>query len=285
MTSGSGLLTFADIQPGIQEGRLDLDLIFSDKSNRRRFERKWSEFYASDSRHSDIFLREGNDILVFLTESLIPLKSDGRPSVLMLLGNPATHSVFSGMCFSFEGANREHRFWVALRESGFLEFYSDSSHPWLTRDEQNRIRKKELFSLEYHSPFRIGIAVYFSIPSAASSSPWSGVGGLQRLFGRKALCAIAAEEQRRIESIIRVFIRSGGGVVAYQRDAYEGIRAPDAPSYQLDLAKRGELHGKYKFNSRIHLLGSPPTRILHTREARDVLVQFKTRIIEGLDQE
>ena len=34
---------------------------------------------------------------------LIPAKTDKRPPLLLVLGNPATHSVESGMFFSFEG--------------------------------------------------------------------------------------------------------------------------------------------------------------------------------------
>ncbi len=113
------MLTFRDIELGIQECRLNLDLLYPDKSSRGRFERKWGEFFTSDPTHPEVFRREEDGILVFRTESLIPLKSSGRPSVLLLLGNPASHSVHSGMFFSYEGKNREHRFWIALRETGF----------------------------------------------------------------------------------------------------------------------------------------------------------------------
>ena len=284
MTPKHKLLAFADVDVGIQEGRLDLSLLYPDTRSRARFEKMWPEFFASDSTHPNIFMREGDDILVFRTESLIPFKSDGRPSVLMLFGNPASHSVFSGMYFSFEGAHHEHRFWIALRETGFLEFRSDAPRFQLSWDERSRIRKKEFCNLEYQSPFRIGLAVYFSIPSAASRPLWSGVGGLQRLFGRKALRSIATAEQQRIESIIVNFICRGGGVITFHRDAYEGVRAPDARPYNIDLAKRGELYGKCKYKSKIDLLGAPPTRFLHSCTSREVLIQFKTHILESLER-
>lgn len=272
------LLTFKDVEPGIQECRLNLSLLYPDRSDRDQFERKWVEFFTSDHTHAAIFKREGDDILIFYTESLIPTKLDDRPSILFLLGNPASHSVFSGMCFSYEGDNREHRFWIALRKTGFLEFHSDSFASQLSWDERNRLKKQEFYELKYRSPFRVGIAVYFSVPSTASTAPWTGVSGIQRLFGQRALCAIAVEEQRRIEGIIRNFIKVEGSVIAFQRDAYEGVRAPDAPAYSLDLALRGELYGSCKYNTKIRLIGAPPTRYLHSGKARNVLTQFKKKL-------
>lgn len=277
------MLTFSDLGRGIQEGRLNLDLLYSEKSDRDRFERKWLEFSASDRSNSSIFRRE-DDVLIFRTESLIPLKEDDRPPILMLLGNPASHSVISGFCFAFEGTNREHRFWIALRKAGLLEFDSDSLESQLPWEERNHIRKQELYNLEYHSPFRVGIAVYFSIPSAASGPPWSGVGGLRRLFGRKALCSIEGEEQCRIGNTVRDFMATGGGVMAFQRDAYEGIRADGAPTYSLVFAKEGKLYGKCKYASDVYLMGAPPTRYLHSGKSQDILAQLKDRLVDDLNR-
>lgn len=263
---------------------MNLNLLYPDESSRGQFERRWGEFYASDGTHPELFWREDEGTLVFLTESLIPLKSDGRPSLLLLLGNPASHSVHSGMFFSYEGNHREHRFWVALRETGYLQFPSDaflSYRPW---QERSLVRKREFYNLEYRSPFRVGLAVYFSLPSPASGSSWSGVIGLKRLLGQKALSAIADEEERRVGSIIRDFVASDGAVIAFQRDAYEGVRAPNAPTYFIDLARRGELYGSCKHKPDVCLMGVPPTRYLHSNQVRDILVRFRVQLLEGLSR-
>ena len=283
MNPKNKLLSFEYFDVGIQKGILDLNLLYSDAHDRTSFEKKWPEFFASDSTHLDIFKREEDDLIVYRTESLIPIQTDGRPPVLMLFGNPASRSVYSGMFFSFEGAHKEHRFWIALRNTGFLEFRSNASGLQLRWDERNRIRKEEFINLEYQSPFRIGLEVFFSIPSASSHPQWSGVSGLQRLFGREAMHRIAAAEEQRIENIIEKFNYHGGGVITFQRDAYEGVRASDTPAYKLSTALSGALLGKYKHDPRIRLLGAPPTRTLHSQKARDVLVQFKTRLLEGPD--
>jgi len=276
------MLTFREATLGILEFKLDLRSIYSDKRSRSQFERKWLEFVASDAMNPEVFRREGSDTIVFFSESLIPDRLDDRPPVLLLLGNPASHSVASGMCFSFEGDNREHRFWLALRKAGILEFSSDSLSPPLPWHERNPIRKEEFFALQYSSPFRIGISVYFSIPSAASDPKWSGVTGLLRLFEQKALRAIAMEEDRRIADMLQRFMASGGGVITFQKNAYEGVRSPETPPYSIDLAKNGGLRGKYKHDSRVYLVGAPPTRYLHSKKYHRLLTCHKDYLIAKL---
>ena len=276
------MLTFKEATLGILEFRLDLRALYSDRRSRSRFEEKWEGFAASDATHPQVFRREGSDTIVFFSESLIPNRLDDRPPVLLLLGNPASHSVASGMCFSFERDNREHRFWLGLRKAGILEFHSDSLSPPLPWHERNRIRKKEFFALQYSSPFRIGISVYFSMPSAASDPKWAGVAGLERLFGRKALCAIATEEDRRIADMLQRFMANGGGVITFQKSAYEGVRSLETPSYSIDLAKNGGLRGKCKHNSRVYLVGAPPTRFLHSEKYQRLLACHKDYLIAKL---
>ncbi len=92
------------------------------------------------------------------------------------------------------------------------------------------------------------------------------------MFGKKALCSIEGEEQCRIGNTIRDFMATGGGVMAFQRDAYEGIRADGAPAYGVVLAKEGKLYGKCKYASDVYLMGAPPTRYLHSGKIQNVLV-------------
>ena len=275
------MLTFQENTFGIYECRLDLKLLFSAGCNRGRFEKVWPEFLASDPSLPQLCRIEG-DQLIYRTESFVPEQRDERPPLLLLLGNPASHSVLSGMCFAFEGNHREHRFWITLRETGLFSFLSDRSsspQPWAQR---NKIREKELRLLRYSSPFRLGIAVYFSMPSAASDPRWSGVAGLLRLFGSKALRAVSLEEGKRIASILRSFMAEGGGIIAFQKDAYEGVRSSDTPPYSIELAKTGQLYGKCKHAPRILLVGAPPTRFLHGGKCRQALKDSKDYLVSRL---
>ena len=68
----------------------------------------------------DLFRCEA-DSIVYLTESFLPREQDGRPPLLLVLGNPASHSVRASMCFAFEkGQRTEHRFWRALAAANWL---------------------------------------------------------------------------------------------------------------------------------------------------------------------
>lgn len=257
------VLSFRNIEQGILEGTLDIDKIYEDRKQRSHFESRWEVFYQATASHSEIFSRKGYK-LKFLTESLVPLKEDMRPPILMIFGNPAPESVLAKICFASEGNNREHRFWKALRTTGWLSFHSDNQHP-LALVERNKIRKSELYGLEYTSPFRIGIAVFFSIPSPASDPKWSGVSGLSRLFGKKALEIIAQDERQRLKVLIQDFVGEHGSIIAFQRDAYERLRSKVSPVYSLEKAQAGDLQGRYTYNDKTLVVGMPPTRLAHTR--------------------
>ena len=73
------------------------------------------------------------------------------------------------MAFAYEREGREHRFWRVLRKTGILDFNLTGEICPQDRGCLNQAMKERVFSLKYDSPFRIGIAVYFSMPSAASA--------------------------------------------------------------------------------------------------------------------
>jgi hypothetical protein len=90
--------------------RIDLDQLLLTDAERRRFDENWDAFLASDPCNQKIFKRDKR-CLQYESEQLIPKKKGKRPSLLLVLGNPASHSVHAGMFFSFERNNKEHRFW------------------------------------------------------------------------------------------------------------------------------------------------------------------------------
>ena len=105
------LLQFVDeVSPGNSRYRLDLGELYLDSETLARFKARWDEFVASSADHESLFTREA-DSIVYLTESFVPREQDGRTPVLLVLGNPASHSVRAGMCFALEkGKHTEHRF-------------------------------------------------------------------------------------------------------------------------------------------------------------------------------
>ncbi len=71
---------------------IDLDELFETNEERSRFECKWKDFIESDPENIKVFRKKG-DKLSYKSEQLVPTKTDKRPPLLLVLGNPATHSV------------------------------------------------------------------------------------------------------------------------------------------------------------------------------------------------
>lgn len=256
----ASVLTHQEIETGIEEFSLNLNEIYPSEEEEKKFDNRWKSFYESDKHNPLVFKRVGNN-LKYLSESWIPNKEDSRPPLLLLFGNPAPHSVILGMYFAYEGRGKEHRVWRIFREVGLLEFDSLISM-------NSKLIKRKFYDLDYKSPFRLGMAVYFSMPSPPSDPNWSGVGGLRKLFGEKALRIIEEKEQQRIQEIISSFFQEPGKIIAFQKDTYDGIKEIGSPNYSLKLALRGELRSECRFNRKIEVVGVPPTRFIQGSKAK-----------------
>ena len=160
---------------------IDLKKLLPAPKEQDRFDKNWNDFLKSDPCNKKIFERKG-DRLKYQSEQLIPSKSDDRPPLLLVLGNPASHSVKAGMFFALEKGKKEHRFRKGILENaGVLKLNQSSNND--TVEEINKHRSNQLLNLDYESPFRIGLCVYISIPSG-SSGKWSGIAGVQKLMRR-----------------------------------------------------------------------------------------------------
>ena len=133
---------------------INLSLLFEEKQERKRFDAKWKDFIASDPDNARVYRKTGNK-LFYRSEQLIPAKKDKRPPLLMVFGNPATHSVEAGMFFAFKAKGKESRFWKSiLKPARILELAFD---PTQAVGKLNTQRRQSLISLKYDSPFlRVG---------------------------------------------------------------------------------------------------------------------------------
>jgi hypothetical protein len=235
---------------------IDLNKLLPGQRERERFNKKWEAFKESDSCNKEIFELKG-DLLKYQSEQIIPSKSDNRPPLLLILGNPASHSVKEGMFFSFEGDKKEHRFWKIIRDSEVLDLPIE---PHLSVKEQNNRRKQYLLELKYETPFRVGLCVFISIPSS-SSKDYSGVAGIQKLIGANALNRLEKEESLRVIECAKKFLYPKGIAVTFQKNAWNGLKSDKDLSYSKDNARNGNLKGTLKDTPNIPLLGVPPTRL------------------------
>ena len=254
----TGLILFYQKEDSVRlQCEIDINKLFSTSKERERFENKWNNFLESDHYNKKLFELKGN-ILKYQSEQLIPRKVNETSPLLLILGNPASHSIKEGMFFSFEKDKKEHRFWRdILTKSGVLELSFDSNLPVT---ELNERRKNQLLNLDYNSPFRIGLCVFISMPSKASG-PWSGIAGVQKLIGAKAMKKLEKEESKRIIECAQKFLEPKGVAVAFQKNAWNALRSDKAPEYTLDKAKNGKLKGRLKEMPNIPLFGVPPTRL------------------------
>jgi len=267
MSHKKPLLTFRQTDPIRLECAIDLNRLFDSENERSRFDEKWIPFLKSEPYNHKIYRLNGNQI-TYQSEHFIPLKKDNRPPLLLVFGNPASHSVAAGIFFAFKDNGKESRFWKSiLKPAGVLSFSFDENLP---AEKLNALRKKQLLKLDYETPFRIGLSVFISLPSAPSG-PWGGVAGVQKLIGFKALRRLETEESKRITKCAKAFIGddSRGKVVTFQKNAWNGLRSNQNPDYKIEMAKDAKLVGCLRDQPKIPIFGAPPTRL--AGPARNVL--------------
>jgi hypothetical protein len=197
---------------------------------------------------------------------LIPTKINEKPALLMVLGNPATQSIKSGMFFSYEGDKKEHRFWKDILKPAQICCLSSESESSI--EELNACRKNQILDLSYSSDYRVGLCVFITMPSAAGGS-WGGVAGIKKLLGKEAFERIEKEETLRVVECARGFVGQRGRVVIFQKNAWESLRSNCDPEYTIERAKACELKGTLRSVDYIPIFGVPPTRLCVP--CRDVL--------------
>lgn len=260
---------FEIVEQGIERYVIDIDALYPDPAARDAFEERWDSFFKSDASNPNVFFRD-NGKLVYYSQSLLPQEGFGRPKLMLVFGNPAPHSVEKKAIFSYEGDGKEHRIWKVLRGVGLVDF--KSMPPGLTNEEMSMERKKQLWVGEYASPYTLGFISFFSMPSTPSTEPWTGVAGVRRLFGSNVMRYIESSERKRMRYFINNFIQDGQGlVVAFQKDAYNGLRDKSTVKYNYDLAVDGQLSSQYEFNPSLTVYGAGPTRLIHSEKSKALL--------------
>ena len=269
MENNPKVLTYRHTKPGQIKCTINLSKLVPSHefdSFKRNFQLKWQSFIESSVKYNpNIYeLNKEKQILTYKSEQLVPTKTDNRPPILLVLGNPASHSVENGMFFSFEKDKKKHRFWKIVRTAGVLDLPVESH---LSVKKQNNQRKQRLLKLKYKTPFRIALCVFISMPSASSFDPkehssknYSGVAGIHKLIGAKAMRRLEVEERERVLKCAREFLSPDGAVVAFQKNAWNGLCSENDPKYDIKLARAGGLKGKLIGNSKIPLYCVPPTR-------------------------
>jgi len=211
------LFTYRNL-PGVKlECTIDLSKLFPDEKDRNEFQTNLKKFCNLQPTVCNI-IRESENDLKYQSEQLIPTKKDKRPPVLFVFGNPAIHSIKNNMFFSSEGKNGgEHRFWKSILPKAGIDNLNFKGI--IGESERNIRRLQALLQLNYEAPVRIGLCVFISFPSAASGD-YSGIQGVKRLFGSKALDELVKYERKRVLAMIKEFVTPDGAVFTFQTDAW-----------------------------------------------------------------
>lgn len=216
-----------------------------------------------DTEHRKIFKFEAGNKLVYETEVLIPkVKRENRLSILMVLGNPAVHSVADKMIFSYEktrnGGKREHRFWKALKEFKVVELDIFNPTP-----EYNNYKRECLLNGNYHGDFNIFLLPYFSFPTPASGQ-YNGVNGIRKIVGKEIFETMKKREFQRFERI--VLGNDIRHVICFQKTDVGKEIIQKADGKQVDNIL--ELGGALKHAI---LYTAPPTRSLYAKQGKERL--------------
>jgi len=251
---------------------VEIDLTKINEQEREHLKRRVSQIYGE---HKDIVRYEGgDDKLVYKTEVLTPKVAKGdRLNLLMVLGNPATHSVQSGMFFAYErrrskqGIEKwiEHRFWTALSDCKVLTFYRDVANPTSDNIEAvNKYKREHLLNGTYKSDFNIFILPYFSFPTPSSV----GVSGIKPIVGETIFAEMKRVEFYRFAEVvvsnelknIICFNKTAGREILRQTKFEEKGIIQNQPAYIINDPLKGTT-----------LYYSEPTRRIHTQTGKKIL--------------
>lgn len=75
-----------------------------------------------------------------------------------------------------------------------------------------------------------------------------------------------------MDRFIRQFmVNQEGIIIAFQKDAYNGLRDKSTPEYARDEAVEGNLLSQYPYMQGVSVLASGPTRSLHSVKSKQLL--------------
>lgn len=119
-------------------------------------------------------------VLKYKSETLFPKKEDPKKKkVMIILGNPATHSVANGMFFysmkdkRTKTGEKKHKFWGTLESAGLINETNSKD-----LKEAAMERKNQILGGTASDKYLLGLTTFYSFPTSANK----GVGGVDDLF-------------------------------------------------------------------------------------------------------
>lgn len=185
------ILQFGEIENGQYKVTADLSALFENPDDLNNFKDNFKQI--KDNDFQEICTLEGNS-LTYTSETLLPEKYDtAKPRVLLVLGNPATHSIKNGMFFfSKNDGKKRHSFWGKLDNAGLLKKVEKDS-----RKEEAEERRNVLLGGNEGMDYVIGLTTFYSFPTPVEGD-YKDVAGVRKLFS-SLIPKIEEEEYERIK--------------------------------------------------------------------------------------
>lgn len=148
------------------------------------------------------------------SETLLPALTDGtKRKVLLVMGNPAIHSVKNGMFFFSRADGGRHGFWGKLAKAGLVR-----TVPKTTRHGEALLRRKMILDGGASEKYLVGLTTFYSFPTPGPvKAHYNGVAGVEKLF-EPILEQLSKMEKERILSYP---FTDGAIIVFTQKSSYQ----------------------------------------------------------------
>lgn len=252
--------------------KVEIDLTKIPRENRQDLESRLTAF-LNYIGHKNLFDYTKNK-LTYQTEVLLPKINKNRINLLMVVGNPALHSVAEGMFFSYQrtavkGKWSEHRFWKGLRECGILKFRRTFKTPSPENiGKLNKLKRDCLLTGNYKSNFNLFLLTYFSFPTP-STGKYNGVGGIKKVIGGDLFAELKEFELQRFKGI--VLSNNIKYVLCFQKDVLDEIKS------QVEYEQIDDILDKpiYRINNlKTTLYAAGSTRLILGEENKKILKEI-----------
>ncbi len=164
----------------------------------RLFEQQHEEIKQHDKNFGEICELKG-DTLLYQSETLLPITEDKtKENVLIIFGNPATHSVKNDMFFFSKANLKRHSMWGKLAIAGLVaKTRSNKQKLREARKEESDKRKEMIHSGTSSEKFLVGFSTFYSFPTPVEKGfRFSNVAGVENLFAPMLDILVGAEVQR-----------------------------------------------------------------------------------------
>ena len=136
------------------------------------FKKRYDDICREDSDFKNVSYLDGH-ILQYRSESLFPFPTletiaSPKKKVMIIFGNPASHSVANGMFFFSKKNDNRHQFWGKLENAGLIDNKTINCTS-ISKIEKRRTEaheRKELIEKgDFSSYYLIGLTTFYSFPT------------------------------------------------------------------------------------------------------------------------